>query len=184
MKRSKLEMQSALTLVSSAANRGRLRRPPMTKSPSLPVSFYSSQQIPGTVQSDNSTSRDGEDEDQSFDMDFDGDELSATVLCCDYPQCQSMGALQKDYLRDHYMTYHDESLIKPSMMIPPASSMMNSRSLRCSACLRKLTDENQGRTCDNCQRYELIRSAGRVVMPGYVNGLEGMALACTIRTIY
>lgn len=184
MKRSKVEVQSAPTLVPSAANRGRLRRPPMTKSPSPLVSVYSSQHIPGTAQSNNPRSLDGEDDDQTFNMEFGGDELSATVLCCGYPECQSMGALQKDYLRDHYITYHDESLIRPSMVIPPASSMMISRSLRCFACLRKLTDENQGRTCDNCQRFESIRNVSMVALPGHVNGPQGMVLVCIISTMY
>jgi len=173
-------LQSAPSLVPSAANRGRLRHPPVTKSPSPPISVYPSQHIPGTVQSKSPVSFDDGDDDQTFIVDFDGDELSATVLCCDYPECRSMGALQKDYLRDHYLTYHDEYLIKPSVVIPPATSMMNSRSLRCSACLRKLTDENQGRTCDNCQRFEPIRNATMMTLPDYMNGLEGMALGFPI----
>jgi uncharacterized CHY-type Zn-finger protein len=162
------------------ANRGRLRHPTVTTSPSPPVNVHPSQFIPRTVQSKITVSSDGEDDVQTFGVDFDGDELSATVLCCDYPECRSMGALQKDYLRDHYMTYHDECLIKPSVMIPPAASMMNSRSLRCSACLRKLTDENQGSTCDNCQRFEPIRNAAVMTLPDYMNGLEGIALGFTI----
>jgi uncharacterized CHY-type Zn-finger protein len=152
----------------------------MTNSTSPLIIVSPPQQIPGNVQSKNLMSRDGEHDYQTFSVDFDGDELSATVLCCDYPACRSMGALQKDYLRDHYMTYHDESLIKPSVMIPPATSMTNSRSLRCSACLRKLTDENKGRTCDNCQRFEPIRNAARMTLPDYMDDLEGMALGFTV----
>jgi hypothetical protein len=177
-------MQNAPSLVPIAANRGRLRHPPMTKPPSPLVNIYSSlhNSVPG--QSKAPRYGDGEGEDQTFNVDFDGSEFSATVLCCDYPECQSMGALQKDYLRDHYMTYHDESLIKPSVMIPPATLITNSRSLRCSACLWKLTDENQGRTCDNCQRFEPLRDVTMVAAPGYVKGLQGMTLVWTVSTMY
>jgi hypothetical protein len=156
----------------------------MTKSLSPPVNVYSSLNNSVTGQPKTPRYGNGEDEDQTFNMDFDGDELSATVLCCDYPECQSMGALQKDYLRDHYMTYHDESLIKPSVMIPPATSVTNSRPLRCFACLRKLTDENQGRTCDNCQRFEPIRNIDMIALPGYVKGLEGMVWYGPSDTMY
>jgi len=156
----------------------------MAKPPSPPVNIYSSlhNSVPGQYMAPRYG--DDEDEDQTFNVDFNGNEFSATVLCCDYPECQSMGALQKDYLRDHYVTYHDEALIRPSMMIPHTTLITNSRSLRCSACLRKLTDENQGRTCDNCQRFQPIRNVSMAAPPGYVKGLQGMTLVWTISAIY
>jgi hypothetical protein len=180
MKRSKVEMQSVPSPVPNAANRGRVRRPPMIISPSPPVNIYPSQSIHGTLLSKKPMSGGSADDDQGFSVDFDRDELSATVLCCDYPECQAMGALQKDYLRDHYMTYHNESLVKPSVMIPPTYARTHSRSMRCSACLRKLMDENQGRTCDNCQRFEPIYHAAVRSEPNYMNGLEGMALGSIV----
>jgi hypothetical protein len=180
MKRSKVEAQSGPSLlIPGTANLGRLRHPPVTKSSSSPVNVYPSQN--NFVVGQSKTARYGDqDEEQTFNDYFDGDELSATVLCCDYPECQSMGALQKDYLRDHYLTYHEESLVKPSVMIPSATLMTHSRSLRCSACLAKLTDKNQGRTCDNCQRFESIQDAAMNAKLIYVNGMEGTALILNI----
>jgi uncharacterized CHY-type Zn-finger protein len=159
MKRSKIETESNPNLTSSKANRERLRHPSMTTSSSLPVEVYPSQQnFVVDPWKTASYGDDEEDEGESFNENFARSELSATVLCCDYLECRSMGALQKDYLKDHYITYHGESLIKPSMVIPPANSMTQSRSFRCSVCLRKLTDDNQGRTCDNCQRFGKTRA--------------------------
>jgi hypothetical protein len=180
MKRSKVEAQSSPSLpVPGMVDLGRLRHPPVTKSWSPPVNVYPSRN--NLVVGQSKTARYGDqDEEQTFSDYFDGDELSATVLCCDYPECQSMGALQKDYLRDHYLTYHEESLIKPPVLIPSATSITHSRSLRCSACLAKLTDKNQGRTCDNCQRFESMQDAAMNAELIYMNGMEGTALILNI----
>ncbi len=181
MKRSKVELPDTPSLVTSTANRGRLRDPPKIISSNPAVDIYPSQNNYATGQSKTARYRDDKDEDQAFNDYFYSNELSATVLCCDYPNCRSMGALQKDYLKDHYITYHNESLIKPSVMIPPATSGAYTRSLRCSACLRKLTDANQGRTCDNCQSFERMRNVAMLDLPD-LKGLQGMTMIFIIKT--
>lgn len=174
MKRSKVETESGPSLLFSTANRGRLRHPPQIKSSSLPVNDYPLQNRSVFGQPMTTSYGDVEDEGQTFVERFDVNELSATVLCCDYLECQSMGALQKDYLKDHYRSYHEEYLIKPPMMIPSGDPMVQSRSFRCSHCLRKLTDECRG--CNDCQRFGPTRRAVMNASLTDMNSGRGKAL--------
>lgn len=140
------------------------------------VNVYSSQNNPGAGQL--KLHKAERDENETSRMEFNGDEPSAMVLCCEYPQCWSMGAVQKNYLKEHYITYHDERLIKPSTSIPPASSITQVRPWRCSACLRKLADISVGGTCDYCKRsYGEPQDAGTGGEPIDFGSSEGVAMS-------
>lgn len=206
LKRNDLDMHTAPSPVPRMAEHGHLRLPTLLQAPISPTKIYSLEGIPRAPQfknynahcnevdnedgnTDEDVYEDGNEDvegdyddlnDETFGMEFDNDGLSAIVLGCDYPRCQPMGALQKDYLRDHYIRHHNEFLIKPSAIIPSATPRTCSRSWRCSACLRKLTAENQGRPCDNCRRTaEAVQNDAANNQSGTVSNLEGMNLAST-----
>jgi len=117
------------------------------------------------------------DEDRTFDIEVEVNSEANIEMSCDYAQCSSRSRLPKKEIRQHYIDFHNEDLIKPSASIPAAVSGTGPRWWRCWSCLQKIQPDTPEQTCENCRTTsDATGIAARLGVSSLAGSVKRMAL--------